>query len=299
MKHLLIITLLVITLASIGNAQDIVTTPAAPTTARAATEIIASSINKVVKNSPFSAEGVSESVQVLPDGNKITRTTTTKMYRDGDGRFRREGSGGASSGAIVSGGFLPSFGLHDTISIYDPVEAVRYILTPSAKTARRFGNQNVLTEGAVIVNGQPLGEAFKARIETEKSAVKKAETRIASNANIVVMGNVAMTNNAGKTESLGTKTFEGVEAEGKRTTTTIAAGTIGNEKPIEVVYERWYSKELDLTVYSRHYDPRFGEQTYRLTNISRSEPDRSLFVVPADYKVVADPLQKIYRTKPE
>lgn len=299
MKYLLIITLLVITLASIGNAQDVVTTTAPTTPAKITTEIIASSINKVVKDSPFSAEGISESVQILPDGNKITRSTTTKMYRDGEGRFRREGSGGASSGAIVSGGFLPSFGFQDTISIYDPVEAVRYLLTPSAKTARRFGNQNALAEGAVIVNGQPLGEAFKTRIETEKSAVKKTETRIAANANVVVMGNVATTYNAGKTESLGTKTFEGVEAEGKRTITTIIAGMIGNEKPIEVVYERWYSKELDLIVYSRQYDPRFGEQTYRLTNVSRSEPDRSLFTVPADYKVVTEPSHKIFRTKPE
>lgn len=299
MKYLLIVTFVVIASASNVNAQDVITTtaPAAPT--KVATEIIASSINKVVKDSPFSAEGISESVQILPDGNKITRSTTTKMYRDSDGRFRREGSGGASSGAIVTGGFLPSLGFQDTISIYDPVEAVRYILTPSAKTARRFGNQNILSEGAVIVNGQPLGEAFKARIETEKSAVKKTETRIAANANVVVMGNVATTYNAGKTESLGTKAFEGVEAEGKRTITTIAAGTIGNEKPIEVVYERWYSKELDLTVYSRHYDPRFGEQLYRLTNISRSEPDRSLFTIPSDYKVVVEPALKVYRTKPE
>ena len=258
MKYLFTAALLVITLASIGNAQDVITTTAPTATAKAATEIIASSTNKVVKNSPFSAEGISESMQVLPDGNKITRTTTTKMFRDSDGRFRREGSGGAPSGAIVSGGFLPSLGIQDTISIYDPVEAVRYVMTPSSKTARRFGNQNILTERAVIVNGHPLSDAFKTRIETEKSAANKNEVRVAANANVVVMGGAATTYNAGKSESLGTRTFEGVEAEGKRTITTLAAGSIGNEKPIEIVYERWYSKELDLTVYSSHYDPRFG-----------------------------------------
>ena len=82
--------------------------------------------------------------------------------------------------------------------------------------------------------------------------------------------------------------IEGVEAEGTRTVTTIAAGSVGNERDIEIVYERWYSKELQMIVYSRHYDPRFGEQTYRLVNIDRNEPDRSLFVPPSDYNVISE-----------
>jgi hypothetical protein len=52
----------------------------------------------------------------------------------------------------------------------------------------------------------------------------------------------------GNTGQLGTKSFEGVTAEGTRTVTVIEAGKIGNEKPIEIVYERWYSKEFDLIV---------------------------------------------------
>ena len=286
MKHLLIIMLLVITSAAIGNAQEVVTTTPSATATKVTAEIIASSSTKVVKDAPFSAEGISESVQTLPDGNKITRSTTTKMYRDSDGRLRREGSG--NGGAIALGGIVTGGGFQDTISIYDPVEAVRYILTPSSKSARRFSHQNILTEGAVIVNGQSLSPAVKSRIETS----------VAQKANIAVMPNVVTgTMNGGKTEQLGTKTFEGVAAEGTRTVTTIEAGKIGNEKQIEIVYERWYSKELDLIVYSRHYDPRFGEQTYRLTNINRSEPDRSLFTIPTDYKVVAEPALKVYTTK--
>src|SRR5262249_21143634 len=88
-----------------------------------------------------------------------------------------------------------------------------------------------------------------------------------------------------KTESLGTQTIEGVSAEGTRTTLTIPAGEIGNTLPIEVVDETWYSPELQITVMTKHRDPRSGENTYRLTNINRSEPDRSLFEVPADYTV--------------
>jgi hypothetical protein len=208
------------------------------------------------------------------------------MYRDSEGRFRREGAG--NTGALTFGGIVPDTVFQDTVSIYDPVEAVRYILTPSSKSARRFSNQNILTEGAVFVDGQSMSPAVKAQIETS----------VAQKAHILVMPNVTTgIISGGNTEQLGTKTFEGVAAEGTRTVKTIAVGSVGNEKPIEIIYERWYSKELDLIVYSRHFDPRFGEQTYRLTDINRSEPDRSLFIVPSDYKVNAEPLMKFYTTK--
>jgi hypothetical protein len=76
-----------------------------------------------------------------------------------------------------------------------------------------------------------------------------------------------------------------LQAEGTRITTTIPAGDIGNEQPIQIVDERWYSPELQVVVMTRHSDPRFGETTYRLTNIQRGEPSASLFQVPSDYTV--------------
>jgi hypothetical protein len=91
------------------------------------------------------------------------------------------------------------------------------------------------------------------------------------------------------TEKLGKQTVEGVEAEGTRTTITIPAGTIGNERPIEIVNERWYSAELQTVVMTRHTDPRSGENVYRLTNIERADPPHSLFEVPADYQMKEGP----------
>ena len=70
---------------------------------------------------------------------------------------------------------------------------------------------------------------------------------------------------------------------GTRSTFTIPAGQIGNERPIDIVSERWYSPELQTIVMTRNSDPRTGETIYKLTNIQRSEPMRSLFEVPADY----------------
>jgi hypothetical protein len=86
-------------------------------------------------------------------------------------------------------------------------------------------------------------------------------------------------------ESLGKQSFDGVEAEGTRNTVLIPAGAIGNERAIQIVSERWYSAELQTVVMSRHSDPRFGETSYRLTNINRAEPDRALFEVPAGYTI--------------
>ena len=88
-----------------------------------------------------------------------------------------------------------------------------------------------------------------------------------------------------KTEKLEARSFDGVTAEGTRTTVTIPAGEIGNEQPIQIVTERWYSPELQTVVMTRHSDPRFGENTYKLTNITRTEPAATLFQVPGDYAV--------------
>src|SRR5206468_12023105 len=92
-----------------------------------------------------------------------------------------------------------------------------------------------------------------------------------------------------RTESLGKQVIEGVEAEGTRVTRTIPAGEIGNTLPIYVVDENWYSKELQMPVMTRHNDPRSGETVFRLSNIKRAEPARSLFEVPADYTMVENP----------
>ncbi|MBC8021587.1 MAG: hypothetical protein H7Y14_00615, partial [Burkholderiales bacterium] len=89
----------------------------------------------------------------------------------------------------------------------------------------------------------------------------------------------------GTTSSLGTKDFEGVKAEGKSTTWTIPAGQIGNRNPINVTSESWYSPELQVTVYSRHNDPRTGESIYRLASVKRAEPEAHLFRVPEGYEL--------------
>jgi hypothetical protein len=89
---------------------------------------------------------------------------------------------------------------------------------------------------------------------------------------------------------------EGVLVSGVRTTRTIPTGEIGNDRPISIVTEVWTSPDLKTIVYSKRSDPRMGEQTFRLTNIVRNEPDAALFAVPPDFKVVDVPQDVIYRS---
>jgi hypothetical protein len=316
MKYLSAILLFVLALPMIVWAQQ---TPSRET--KVYSELIASSSSAVVRGEPYSAEAISESVQILSDGNKISRSNTTRMFRDSEGRTRREGGSSAGGSGFTAVTTAPigtasgsdfvtfsGFGFQETISIFDPVSNVRYSLNPTAKTARRSRAHFGLVDGAFFGTAQTLTPAVKAQIETFSANAAKATAITANSAkdsHIVVLPGLSAvsiggndTSRTGKTESLGTRDIEGVQAEGTRSITTIPAGAIGNERPIEIVYERWYSKELQLMVYSRHTDPRFGEQTYRLTNISRSEPDRSLFAPPSDYKIVSESSVNYFTTKP-
>jgi TonB family protein len=95
------------------------------------------------------------------------------------------------------------------------------------------------------------------------------------------------------TEQLGKRKIEGVECEGVRAVTTMPAGAIGNERPIETVNETWYSPELQIMILSKRSDPRFGESTYQVTNIIRSEPDAALFQIPSDYTIIDSAAKKV------
>ena len=88
-----------------------------------------------------------------------------------------------------------------------------------------------------------------------------------------------------KKEALGKQTIEGVECEGTRSITTIPAGEMNNELPINIVTESWYSADLQVTILRKFNDPRYGEDVHRLTNIIRAEPAKELFEVPTDYTI--------------
>jgi len=124
---------------------------------------------------------------------------------------------------------------------------------------------------------------MRKKVEAEH---RTAETMTVETAGgIMTMRRSSMGGEQHKEEALPARTIEGVRVEGRRMTTTIAAGAIGNLQPIKIVSEQWFSADLQVLVLTKHSDPRSGETTYRLANIVRAEPDRSLFTVPPDYTI--------------
>lgn len=221
------------------------------------------SSGKLVTGSPYSADETSETTQTLSDGNRIVRKTTARVYRDKDGRTRTDR-------AIPLGPHSAVGESHKSIDINDAVGGVFYRLEPESHLAVKTVPRNI--------------HAHLEKLAAEKAATGVAE-KAAMNGNVKyrVMNSQAAPDS--KTESLGKQSIEGVEAEGTRTTMTISAGEIGNERPIQIVSERWFSPDLQTLVLTKRNDPMAGDTVYRLSNISRSEPDASLFQIPPGYTV--------------
>jgi len=259
---------------------------------------------KLVKGAPYSAQAVNESVQTLAGGNRIVRQNTSTVYRDSEGRTRRDQT------ITVVGGYSAAGEPAQTTFINDPVAGVNYILDAKNRTARKIDYSAKIAAEKKMVDGMKMkAEAMKAKgaeggasvdekIAAEKAAAAGREFKFEMRTGggpgegpvvagggpggfVMMMGDKKNT----RKEELGKQTIEGVEAEGTRLTTTIPAGEIGNEQPIEMVFENWYSPELQTVIMSKHSDPRSGENTYRLTNINRTEPAHSLFEVPSDYTI--------------
>ncbi|MGO9641426.1 MAG: hypothetical protein ACLP1Y_09000 [Candidatus Acidiferrales bacterium] len=228
--------------------------------------------DRLVTGAPFTADIVNEFTQTLSDGTRIDRKTTGSIARDSQGRTRREMTPPAIGPFATSG--APTI-----ILINDPVAHKHYALNPKDKTARELGQ--ALRLGAMGRDGHGAGGpgGQDGRDGRNGFAERGAAGRGRDG------GAGGRRGGEPVTVSLGTKTIDGVTVEGTRTTRTIPAGTIGNEKAIEIVFERWYSPDLLTDVMTRRSNPFSGETVFQLTNIKRAEPAASLFQVPSDYKL--------------
>jgi hypothetical protein len=246
---------------------------------------------RVVTGAPYSADVVSENIETLADGNRIVQRVTGRVYRDGQGRVRREDE---------KPGQPPS------ATIIDPVAGVSYVLDPVAKvawktTTKAGGPYGVPGGGVVVLGPSPADPADVERkriIERKIIEQKIAEQEIADKrsgekaaAGAVMIRRAPEGGGGGAprweqtVEKLPAREVEGVAAEGTRTTRTIPADAIGNERPIVMVTEEWRSNELQVLLLTTSSDPRTGESTYKLLNIVRGEPGAGYFEVPAGYTV--------------
>ena len=235
----------------------------------------------VVANAPFSADAVTTVTQTLADGTKIEQRATTKWYRDSSGRIRREQT------VIGLDRLTPSAPPQTAISFDSvPGDPMPYTLNPAMKTARRAPRGLQLF---TVLNGTyQVSTSLGAYFNSGGRGVNTTRELTLSHGLSINGGQVApIPADAQRTdEQLGTRQVDGVKATGRRSTTVIATGRIGNDRPIQIVEEQWESPELNMVISSRFSDPRTGVVEYRLTNITRSEPRADLFAVPADYTVI-------------
>jgi hypothetical protein len=257
---------------------------------------------EIIKNAPYSAEAVTESIQLLQDGNRIVRKSTTLLARDGAGRTRQERKDGGRSG----------------VYIFDPMEGRSIVLNEQSRTVTRIPRMPSMPEppvppvqpvpptsaapptppagamsgtreveiqpGRVIVKRRGEGNAEDVQVEVIRIARGEHDARMPPAPPLPPLMLPIVPRGKGETKSLGTKEFDGIKADGTMTSHTIPAGQIGNERPIVITSERWFSPELHIVVFAKTSDPRAGETIYRVTNVKRGEPSAELFKVPADYR---------------
>lgn len=93
----------------------------------------------------------------------------------------------------------------------------------------------------------------------------------------------AYENAAGEDEPLGQRTILGIPVTGTSAQITLPIGAFQKSHEIQIVDERWTSKELQLLMYSRTDDSEYGTLEHRVTRISRDDPPAELFEIPAGY----------------
>nr|WP_315466803.1 hypothetical protein [uncultured Undibacterium sp.] len=274
---------------------------------------------KTVKNAPYSAEVISEKQQKLADGNVIASKVTSLTYRDSQGRTReeiRDAKGEVreiiihdpSEGRLIlnpknktATKLMTSFQFKDGVKT--PLNVITENISKSADgkdvielklagegdkqgerhvVVRRIDrnvdakvNSGELTKTLTVdVRGPEMGRNIEMHIGNPM--LDSGFSRIFSDAKWSAKR---------QTKALGSREFDGIKAEGKMTSFEIPAGEIGNTNPILVTDESWTSAELQITVYSKHSDPRSGDRIYRLNNVKREEAPASMFAIPSDYKV--------------
>ena len=221
--------------------------PASPSTGATAAHPAPNNV-RLVTGAPYSALGTSETVTTLPDGNRIVRQNTIRLWRDSDGRTRSEFS-------LSSIGGPRPVELNTTVTVIDdPAARERYLLQPAGKVA-------------VTMPIVPC--RVNAGLEPDLSVGPPRPPGLALNVSRPV--------------KLGERKVDGETAAGSRVEATIPAGAIGNEQPIKMSAEQWYGKDLQVVVEATYRDPRTGETRYKLSDIHRDEPDAKLFRVPDNY----------------
>jgi hypothetical protein len=273
---------------------------------------------------PIVAEITTEHHQSFADGTHISHSTFSSIYRDAQGRIRRESQ--LSVPGLSEGIATATF-----ITIVDHQLGFGFILNPQEMVAHRYELNAAGPSYVARLSAQAGGSALlspDAKPSTTASPATSADgssqnappnTAQAVTQNAAQQGapwrphafaarNIRAATNSGpaaesapsmridqpflaapnpvRTENLGEQVLLGFRVHGTRVITTLPAGQIGNDRPIDIISEQWFSPDLELVMRSVHHDPWAGDFTTTVTKVSRGDQPTALFEIPAAYKII-------------
>ncbi len=196
---------------------------------------------------PFSLILVTEWSRPLGNGGTFTLTNQRRIVRDSRGRIYQE-----RWILVPKGGDIKS--QMDVFQITDPEQHTWY-------------NCETVTK---------ICELLKYRLTTEDNYQPA----------IGISGPLAEGKGTRQHEDLGVSRTDGVATQGYRETVTINPGVMGNDKPMVTTREFWYSPELAINLISIVDAPQSGKQVFITKDLTTSEPEPNLFLVPDEYKIV-------------
>jgi hypothetical protein len=204
-----------------------------------------------IPNTPFTGSVTVERSSLQAAGTTVTLHSTRTIARDSQGRIYNEVRPLVPAAVLVT---QPIVMIH----IYDPVTRISSMLYPQQRTFR-----------VSAVNQPPSTDTRQPYASPSANALPQSEFS--------------------KEEDLGTRTIAGLPAHGVRETQIIPADASGSGKEILITDDYWYSGDLRINLVVSHNDPRIGRSSTTVTQLTRTEPDASLFGVPADYQPAGIP----------
>lgn len=227
--------------SGVARSQEVAEIPVCPPAPANAAQVRPSNNVRLVTGAPYSARGTSETVTTAADGSKVIRQNTVRLWRDSDGRTRREFE-------LTSIGGPTPVEINSRLTVIDdPAAGERYMVQPDGKVT-----MVPITPCRVAASLEPdltVGPPRPAGLPLKVSQPVK----------------------------LGERKVDGQMVTGSRVEATIPAGAMGNEQPVKMSAEQWYGRDLQVVVEATYKDPRTGETRYKLREIQRQEPDAKLF----------------------
>ena len=198
---------------------------------------------------PYSGKQTTIKTQTLTDGSTTTETSVELIWRDAEGRTRREIIHHTDSGEE-----------YRSVIITDPVGGVYLKWTVGLPSARKLMH---IWPGAQHVTA-PVPAVPRSAASPGPTTAPPGYER----------------------EILTPQEINGVYAEGSRWVRSIRLTEESSKRAIEVSNELWISPDLRIIVRHLHDDPRSGREDTEVTEVVRGDPDPSLFQAPQGYEVV-------------